>query len=217
MKKNNIINKSKNHLVIKEDTTIINELNEDLVIDVYKNSKVFFRQLLINDSINLVVNLLEEDASFDGDFLILSNNKNNIKINQTINHLNKRTESTISSVCLSFDNATIDVKTTGIIKQGNIKSILKQNTKGIMLSNSSTIKSMPILLIDEYDVVANHGLSIGRLSDDELFYLMSRGISKDDALKMMLSGIINKFLDNEIFNEDLISKYKENINKLIKE
>ena len=78
----------------------------------------------------------------------------------------------------------------------------------------SKITSLPILLIDEYDVEANHGASIGKMSDDDLFYLMSRGLNKTEAFLLMLEGIVNPFIQ-AIENEDLKKKALENISKMI--
>ena len=76
------------------------------------------------------------------------------------------------------------------------------------------LKSLPILLIDEYDVHANHGAAIGKMSDDELFYLMSRGLSNKEAFKLILSGIINPFMDN-LLDESLCDEISSSIYSLI--
>ena len=51
------------------------------------------------------------------------------------------------------------------------------------------------IIIDEFDVVANHGASIGKMSDDSLFYLMSRGLTKEEASKIIIMGFINPLVD----------------------
>ena len=49
------------------------------------------------------------------------------------------------------------------------------------------------MFIDTKNVVANHAASISTIDDNYLFYLMSKGIEKDDAIKLIMDG----FLDND--------------------
>ena len=58
----------------------------------------------------------------------------------------------------------------------------------------------PNMLINEDDVEARHGSVIGRFNDEDLFYMMSRGIREDEAIKLMIKGII--FADLVIDDEE---------------
>ena len=69
-------------------------------------------------------------------------------------------------------------------------------------SNNSTIKVMPVLLIDEFDVSANHGCAIGKIDEEGLYYLMSRGISKKDAEMLIIKGFLSPIL-NGLSNEEV--------------
>ena len=53
-----------------------------------------------------------------------------------------------------------------------------QSLKGIIGSDRAVIEVNPILLIDEYDVKAGHGATIGKLDEFSLYYLMSRGLNR---------------------------------------
>jgi Fe-S cluster assembly protein SufD len=48
----------------------------------------------------------------------------------------------------------------------------------------------PNLYIEDSDVVANHAAAIGKFSDEELFYLMSRGITYTDAINLLIKGFL---------------------------
>ena len=54
---------------------------------------------------------------------------------------------------------------------------------------------MPNLYINEFDVIANHACSIGSVNEDDLFYLMSRGLSKDTATELIVMGFIAPLLE----------------------
>ena len=49
-------------------------------------------------------------------------------------------------------------------------------------------KSVPVILCEEEDVDGRHGASIGRLSEDMLYYLETRGLSEKEATVMMVRG-----------------------------
>ena len=76
------------------------------------------------------------------------------------------------------------------VLKGNKKSVLNQESKIIVLSkNNSIIK--PNLFIDEYDVDARHAATIGRFSSEDIFYLMTKGINKEEAIKLLINGFLN--------------------------
>ncbi|HHX00798.1 MAG TPA: SufD family Fe-S cluster assembly protein, partial [Acholeplasmataceae bacterium] len=59
---------------------------------------------------------------------------------------------------------------------------------------TSNLSANPLLEIDNYDVIANHGASIDAIDEQELYYLMSRGLSKQEAEKVIVNGFINPVL-----------------------
>jgi len=65
----------------------------------------------------------------------------------------------------------------------------------LLLGEKSSISVDPKLLIDEYDVKASHGAAIGRINDDELFYLESRGLDETLAKQLIVFGYLAPFLD----------------------
>ena len=58
-----------------------------------------------------------------------------------------------------------------------------------MSKNNSIIK--PNLYIDEYDVDARHAATIGRFNSEDIFYLMTKGIDKKEAIELLISGFLN--------------------------
>lgn len=133
---------------------------------------------------------------------------------QNIEHSAPLTNSNISNFGVVLNNSNILFDTTGKINKEMSKSKCVQLSKGIIIDDESNITSKPILLIDEYDVVANHGASIGKMSDESLFYLMSRGLSKQDAFLLILEGIVSPFI-SKIVDEDIKSEVREKIEKQI--
>ena len=83
------------------------------------------------------------------------------------------------------------------------------------LSKNAKAKTNPILVIDENDVNAGHGASIGKINEEQIYYLNSRGISTKDANFLLSSGFIFEII-HKIKNEEIKEYIIENIKKIIR-
>lgn len=110
-------------------------------------------------------------------------------------HNSGTTASALHSYGISANASELRISTDGIIKSGSSKSELRQNTKGLILDSESHVSASPILEIDDFDVVAAHGASIGAIDEEMLYYLMSRGIPRTEAERLVIAGFINPFLE----------------------
>ena len=82
----------------------------------------------------------------------------------------------------------------------------------LVLGEGTKNQSEPILEIKNNDVKASHGSTTGRINEEEVFYLMARGLSKNEAENISVEGFFEKLL-NQI--ED--SEVREKISKQILE
>ena len=122
----------------------------------------------------------------------------------------------------NFDKTISNIKNNGVcIKDGNIiyqvssfvpknlkECIVNQNNRIINLTNNKC-EIKPNLYIDSYDTEASHSALIGKFSDEEMFYMQSRGIDYESALKLLITG----FLTSDINNKKIINKIIKNIDK----
>ena len=60
----------------------------------------------------------------------------------------------------------------------------------VILGEKSKINAKPILIIDCDDVHASHGCAIGTLDDNEIYYLMSRGISRKKSINLLMKSFL---------------------------
>ena len=160
-----------------------------------------------NESLNVELNL--ENASVNVKNLTI-NKAISSKYYQHVIHNKPKTFSDIKNVAVALEGGNINYETVGKINKGMNNSNCKQISRGVVMDNSSTVESKPILLIDEYDCFANHGAAIGKVNDEDLFYLMSRGLNKTDAFLLILAGIINPFIDSLEYEE-----YRDELNNKI--
>lgn len=89
------------------------------------------------------------------------------------------------------DSATSIFNGVGYIKHGGTRSDAQQESRVLMLSDRARGDANPILLIDEDDVTAGHAASVGRVDPIQLFYLMSRGISQEEAERLVIHGFLD--------------------------
>ncbi|MGO4888902.1 Fe-S cluster assembly protein SufD [Anaerobacillus sp. MEB173] len=76
------------------------------------------------------------------------------------------------------------------IEHGATKSNGVQTERVLMLSPKARGDANPILLIDEDDVTAGHAASVGRIDPTQMFYLMSRGLSREEAERLVIHGFL---------------------------
>jgi Fe-S cluster assembly protein SufD len=115
------------------------------------------------------------------------------RINQTskITHFGTHTKSNMVT------HSVMKGKSIGIfngitkIEKGAAKSNGLQAEKILMLSEKSRGDANPILLVDEEDVLgAGHAASVGQINPDQIYYLMSRGIKRQEAERLIVHGFL---------------------------
>ena len=131
------------------------------------------------------------------------------KYKMQIYHNDNHVTSNISNKCLGNNNSKITFDIDSILDKGNIGCYMNQDTKIICMGDVDA-KINPNMYIEEDDVEARHGSVIGKFNDEDLFYLMSRGIPKEEAIKLMIKGFI---LSNLVVNMDNRAKILEIINE----
>ena len=70
-----------------------------------------------------------------------------------------------------------------------------QTNRNLLLSNTAEANSLPGLEILADDVKCSHGATVGRLDEDQLFYLMSRGISERKAQELLVFGFFEEIIE----------------------
>ncbi len=204
-------------------------LKLDVVINIKKNTKIKFKQLFQNDKIKIQYKFnLEENSKLIVDKFYDCNNikelnivnmngynsnleyklktisKEKQKFDLVIYHNNKNTISNVSNKSVNINKGSTTFNTTGIVYNGITGCILSQRNRIINMNNKKNSIN-PNLLIDEYDTEANHSALIGKFSEEELFYLMSRGIKKETAYNLLIKGFLLEEKDKTV--EKIIDKY----------
>src|SRR5699024_459601 len=99
----------------------------------------------------------------------------------TTNHIGLDTDGQILQHGVMKERTTSIFNAIGKIEKGATRANAEQESRVLMLSGNARGDANPILLIDEDDVTAGHAASVGRVDEMQLYYLMSRGITREDA------------------------------------
>ena len=80
----------------------------------------------------------------------------------------------------------------------------------LLLDDTSKTDTYPYMEINQEDATITHEATVGKIGDDQIFYLMSRGFSEEDALSLIVNGFM------EPFTKELPMEYAVELNRLIK-
>lgn len=105
-------------------------------------------------------------------------------------HIGQHTNSEILSRGVTRDQSWLIVDGVTKIEKGARRADGRQAQSVLMLSEHSRGDANPILYIDENDVQAGHAAGVGQVSAEQLYYLMSRGIPKEEAEYLIIRGFL---------------------------
>ncbi len=124
-------------------------------------------------------------------------------------HLAPDTTSTILSKSISKDGGRTSYRGLLHVKKGasNVKSNVRCDA--LILDENSRSDTYPYIEIDEQDATITHEATVGKIGEDQIFYLMSRGLTEQQALAMVVLGFIGQF------TKELPMEYAVELNRLI--
>jgi Fe-S cluster assembly protein SufD len=105
-----------------------------------------------------------------------------------------------------------------IVAQDAQRTEAYQENHNILLSDGAKVDTKPQLEIYADDVKCSHGATIGRLNEEEQFYMRSRGISLEDAKVLQMISFIAPVLENiqdESQREKIFSEFESNIRRMV--
>lgn len=186
-------------------------INQNFIIKDDANLK--FMAGFLNNKLTAKVNsrLVGLGSSVEIRAVAISSIDNNQSLDIEIIHEAKHSTGLMHNIAIASENGIIRLNGIERILQGSSKSDAYQSLKGITTSNEGIIEVNPILLIDEYDITAGHGATVGKLDEESIYYLMSRGLSRKEAEKLMINGFLRPIID-EITDEEIKNRFIDVVN-----
>lgn len=118
----------------------------------------------------------------------LGDGARNIDINYVAEHFGKKTVSEIQSRGAMLDQSKKIFRGTIDFKRGSAGSKGQEEEYAVLLNPKVRGRSAPLILCEEEDVDGQHAASTGRIDENRLFYLMSRGLSETDARRLIIEA-----------------------------
>lgn len=221
-----------NNLVIEEDTELVfnfKDTSRDIyivvedniclnIVDISFNTSNKINITLKNDS-RVIYNKFSINSGdyiytlLDGEYsnVVINNsvvNNDDTKMKFVIEHNNTNTSSNLSNHGVNNSSGTLYFNVDSKINRSASLACADQENKIINLVKGDS-KILPNLLVDNYDVSASHSAYISDFDKESMFYLKSRGISENDARRLLLEGFL-------IGNLDVDDETKKNLLSYIK-
>ncbi len=154
-----------------------------------KNSNLILFQFYDNVNVieDKVIDLDGEYSKFYQGFSSIS--RGNEEYHIIVNHNTGYVSSDISNKCIGLDGSRIYMKIDSNLEKGNVDCKMDQTSRILTLGEVDA-KIIPNMFIEENSVEARHGSVIGSFNEEEVFYLMSRGISRDEAILLLVKGFL---------------------------
>ncbi len=125
-------------------------------------------------------------------------------------HLGKDTSSTIISKSISKDGGTANFRGQIKISKTALNSKAHEECDTLIIDDHSYSDTIPHNEVDNANSYLEHEASVSKINEDQLFYLMSRGLNKSQATQMIVMGFL------EPFSKELPMEYAVELNQLIK-
>jgi len=125
-------------------------------------------------------------------------------------HLAPDTTSKVTSKSVSRANGRSTYRGLLKVAKGatNVKATVRCDA--LLLDDTSKTDTYPYMEIDQEDATVTHEATVGKIGDEQIFYLMSRGFSEEEALSLIVNGFM------EPFTKELPMEYAVELNRLIK-
>ena len=150
-----------------------------------------------------------DDSRMEFTGIIFAGEGQNLDTGAKVVHTGKRTSSYINTKSISKDGGISTFRSSVQIGKQASGSKASVSCQSLMLDDISRSDTVPAMDIRTRDANVGHEAKIGRISDEAVFYLMSRGISEEDARAMIVSG----FADD--VSKELPLEYAVEMNNLI--
>jgi len=124
-------------------------------------------------------------------------------------HLAPHTSSTVTAKSISKDGGISSYRGLLRVNKGSIGSKSRVRCDALIVDEKSISNTFPYMKINEKKVDIAHEATVGRISADQLFYLMSRGLTEEQASQMIVSGFIEPVI------KELPLEYAVELNRLI--
>jgi len=124
--------------------------------------------------------------------LLMGKEDKNVSVRVSVRHAAPDTKSKVIVKGVLDDRSRVDFEGLTIIDNGARNSNAWLESRLLLISDKASGRAVPNLEISEFEVKAGHAATVGKIDEMEIFYLMSRGLSRETTVKLIADGFIGK-------------------------
>lgn len=212
------------HFVVEKDVKLqVNFLsleqpsNGNYTFDLEENATVY--AFLVDTScgtanMQVTFNLNKPFSYAEWQMASLGADKDRKVFDINIKHSARNTTGLMSNYGVCEDEAHMHFKGVSHIFNSCIQSKTHQSAKIMVFDEMCHAKANPILKIDENDIEASHAAVVGKINEEHMFYLCSRGIKQNEAKQLITMGYlkpITKYFDGDELVETIIKSIEKRL------
>lgn len=190
-----------NKLVLDKENIINISIDKDTICNINKEYNIKELNIELKDNVKFIINHYSEiykselkiniieknNSEFLYNHSFISKEDYNVYIN--VKMIGNKSKNTINIHGIS-DVGKSSVIIDGKVNENTIDNELDENIK-LLNINNGTSNIYPNMYIDTKNVSANHSASISLVNEDYIFYLMSKGINRENSIRLILDGFLN--------------------------
>ena len=204
------------HVIVQDETPTTQHLASRHVV-MGQGSRYSAQSISLGGALartDIQVDLAGEDAEASLDGLYLTDGKQQADSHLTLRHKapNCRSHQLYKGVLAGSSRAVFTGRI--VVEQDAQKTDSTQSNRNLILSDDAVANSNPQLEIFADDVRCTHGSTVGRLDDDAVFYMRSRGIGREEARRLLTLAFAGEVLDRiplEPLREELQQRVSERL------
>ena len=166
---------------------ILGDSTSNKIEYILLNSELLVQKLVANNSDSISIKLNSEHSRITYRYSNINNSTNEMKMD--VYHNAPNTNSLVINHGLNIGHEPLLFDINGYVPKNSINCCCNQDNKIINLKQTKSL-IRPNLIIDNNEIEANHSAYIGSFKEQEVFYLMSRGISKKESFNLLTKAYL---------------------------
>ena len=193
-------------------------LLDDFGAECKKEAEIKTIQLILGGKDTYLGNhtaLQGEKSSLESEIGYLTGKESRLDMNLVAVHTGKKTVSQMDATGVLRQKAKKIFRGTIDFRKGCAGSVGNEKEDVLLLDDTIVNQTIPLILCEEEDVEGNHGATIGKIDEELLFYLESRGIQEEDIYTMMakarIQAICQKISDEQ--TRETVQNYLDQVSE----
>lgn len=166
--------------------------------------KCAFGELAGNSEHKANYHLLGQGSNLQATYVYMNQQKTKKTNHIVVRHETGYTTANVENYGVVAGQSSLRVDVDARIAKGSIQSATHQTSRILTFEEGVNAKVTPSLYIDENDVQASHACSMGIIDEDHLYYLQSRGLTRKEAVALIVSGYLSPL--SELLTADELRK-----------